>query len=71
MGVRRTWKVLVPIIAPAILSFTYAFMPWMIATTATRNATETMIPRSVKKVRSLLPRIWPNARIRTSRNCIP
>jgi hypothetical protein len=32
-------------------------MPWMIATTAIRNVTETMTPRSVKNERSLLARI--------------
>ena len=38
MGERRTWKALVPIIAPARFSLTYAFIPWITATTTTRNA---------------------------------
>src|SRR6516162_2120813 len=68
IGVRRTWKVLLPIIASAMLSFTYAFIPWITATTAMRNATDTMMPRSVKKLRSLLPLICANASARTSAN---
>ena len=54
MGERRTWKALVPIIAPVRFSLTYAFIPWMTATTATRKPTETMMPRRVKNERSLL-----------------
>ena len=54
IGVRRTWKALVPITAPVMFSLTYEFIPWMIATTTTRKPTETMMPRSVKKERSLL-----------------
>ena len=38
----------------------------MIATTATRKATETMIPRSVKKLRRGLPLICAKAMPRTS-----
>ncbi len=53
MGVRRTWKAFAPTIAPPIRSRTYAFIPWMMATTATRNATETMMPSKVKNERSL------------------
>src|SRR6266516_6225756 len=34
-------------------SRTYAFMPWITATTAIRNATDTMMPSSVKNERSL------------------
>ena len=45
----------------AMFSFTYAFIPWMIATTATRNATLTMMPSSVKNDRSLFARICVNA----------
>ncbi len=54
MGVRRTWNALVPITAPVRFSLTYAFIPWMTATTTTRKPTETMMPRRVKKERSLL-----------------
>ena len=53
-------------IAFARFSRTYAFIPWMIAMTATRNATETMIPSSVKKERSLLARSSPTALVTTS-----
>ena len=66
MGARRTWKALVPIMAPVRFSFTYAFIPWMMATTTTRNATETMMPRRVKKERSLLCQIVWRARRRAS-----
>src|ERR1035437_1326724 len=66
MGERRTWNAFVPITAPAMFSFTYAFMPWMTATTATRNATETMMPTRVKNERSLLARISPNATLSRS-----
>jgi hypothetical protein len=38
----------------------------MIATTATRNVTDTMTPRSVKNDRSLLARIWLRAEVMTS-----
>ena len=34
--------------------------------TATRKATETMMPSSVKNDRSLLERIWPSAVVTTS-----
>src|SRR5437879_2452613 len=34
-------------------SRTYAFIPWITATTATRNPTDTMMPSSVKNDRSL------------------
>jgi hypothetical protein len=70
MGARRTWKAFVPTTAPAMFSFTYAFMPWITATTATRNATDTMMPRSVKNERSLLARISPNATLSRSVNRI-
>src|SRR5262245_39557304 len=53
-----------------MLSFTYAFIPWITATTATRNATLTMTPSSVKNERSLLARIWMIAVARTSPNRI-
>ncbi len=48
--------------APVMFSFTYAFMPWMIATTVMRNPTETMIPRSVKNERSFALRMDCTAR---------
>ena len=66
IGVRLTWNVFAPISALAKFSLTYAFMPEMIATTATRNATETMIPSRVKNDRSLLTRICWRAVVRTS-----
>src|SRR2546423_13193853 len=45
-------------------SRTYAFMPWITATTATRNPTDTMIPSSVKNDRSLwLHAVWRAWRI--------
>src|SRR6185503_4784056 len=66
IGVLRTWKVLAPMRALARFSFTYAFIPEMIATTATRNATDTMIPSSVKNDRSLLTRICWSAVVITS-----
>jgi hypothetical protein len=66
IGVRLTWNVFAPISALARFSFTYAFMPDMIATTATRNATDTMIPSSVKNDRSLLTRICSRAVVITS-----
>ena len=53
-------------IAPATFSCTYAFIPWMIATTATRNVTETMMPSSVKNERSLFARICVSAERMTS-----
>ena len=46
-----------PISASAMFSLTYAFIPWITATTATRNATLTMMPSSVKNERSLFARI--------------
>src|SRR5262245_52861650 len=52
-----------------MFSFTYAFIPWMMAMTATRNATLTMMPSSVKNDRSLLARIWVRAVRMTSENC--
>ena len=58
---RRTWNAFAPTMAPAMFSRTYAFIPWMIATTATRNATDTMMPSSVKNERSLFARICPRA----------
>ena len=67
IGVRRTWNALVPIIAPVRFSFTYAFMPWMTATTTTRNATDTMIPSSVKKERSFADQMESKAMRRDSR----
>src|SRR5205823_13961316 len=49
-------------------SRTYAFMPWITATTATRNPTDTMIPSSVKKERSLwLHAVWSAWRIASER----
>ena len=60
-----------PISASAMFSFTYAFIPWITATTATRNATLTMMPSSVKNERSLFARIWVIAVARTSPNRIP
>src|SRR3989442_4887185 len=43
-------------------------MPWITATTATRNPTDTMIPSSVKKERSLwLPAVWSDWRIASER----
>ncbi len=66
IGVLLTWKVFAPMSALARFSFTYAFMPEMIATTATRNATDTMMPSSVKKERSLLTRICSRAVVITS-----
>src|SRR6266571_7862381 len=53
MGSRRIWNAFTPTIAPAMRSRTYAFIPWMTATTATRKPTDTMIPSSVKNERSL------------------
>jgi hypothetical protein len=54
---------LVPIIAPVRFSFTYAFIPWMTATTTTRKPTETMMPRRVKNERSLAPQMaWSASR---------
>ncbi len=67
MGVRRTWNAFVPITAPAMFSLTYAFMPWMMATTATRNPTDTMIPSRVKNERSLLLRMTWKARRQASK----
>jgi len=52
IGTRRTWKALVPMTAPVMFSLTYAFIPWITATTVTRNPTDTMIPSSVKNDRS-------------------
>ncbi len=71
IGVLRTWNELAPMIAPATFSRTYAFIPWMIATTATRNVTETMTPSRVKNERSLLARIWPRAERMTSEKRTP
>src|SRR5256885_15959509 len=49
-------------------SRTYAFMPWITATTATRNPTDTMIPSSVKNDRSLwLHAVWRAWRIASER----
>src|SRR6266566_5023690 len=43
-------------------------MPWITATTATRNATDTMIPSSVKNERSLwLQAVWSASRIASER----
>ena len=67
IGERRTWNALVPIIAPVRFSLTYAFIPWMTATTTTRKPTETMMPRRVKKDRSLAPQMAWSARRRASR----
>src|SRR5438034_303828 len=53
IGSRRIWNAFTPTIAPARRSRTYAFMPWITATTAIRNATDTMMPSSVKNDRSL------------------
>src|SRR6266705_1443442 len=59
IGSRRIWNALTPTIAPAMRSRTYAFIPWITATTATRNPTDTMIPSSVKNERSLwLHAVW-------------
>src|SRR6476659_3104359 len=66
IGTRRTWNALLPMSEFATFSFTYAFIPWITATTAPRKATDTMIPRSVKKLRSLLARISASAVKRTS-----
>src|SRR5690348_18456202 len=33
IGMRRTWNVFTPTMASATFSFTYAFIPWIIATT--------------------------------------
>src|SRR6266542_856271 len=45
-------------------------MPWITATTATRNATDTMIPSSVKNERSLLLHaVWRAWKI-ASESCI-
>src|SRR5258708_7920734 len=45
-------------------SRTYAFIPWITATTATRNPTDTMIPSRVKNDRSLwLHAVWSAWRI--------
>src|ERR1041384_5836443 len=43
-------------------------MPWMTATTATRNARETMMPSSVKNERSLWLQIVSTARITASKS---
>src|SRR5438132_2938356 len=49
-------------------SRTYAFMPWITATTAMRNPTDTMIPSSVKNERSLwLQAVWSASRIASER----
>src|SRR6266849_4889961 len=49
-------------------SRTYAFMPWITATTATRNPTDTMIPSSVKNERSLwLHAVWRAWRMASER----
>src|SRR5712692_7394610 len=49
-------------------SRTYAFMPWITATTATRNPTDTMIPSSVKNERSLwLQAVWSAWRMASER----
>src|SRR5438034_4913207 len=49
-------------------SRTYAFIPWMTATTATRKPTDTMIPSSVKNERSLwLQAVWSASRIASER----
>src|SRR5258705_4808429 len=67
MGSRRTWNALTPTIAPARRSRTYASIPWITATTATRNATETMMPSRVKNERSRwLETVW-RARMMASR----
>ena len=58
---------LLPIIASAMDSLTYAFMPWITASTATRNATLMMMPMSVNALRSLLARICVRAVRRTSK----
>src|SRR5437764_14435826 len=68
IGSRRIWNAFTPTIAPAMRSRTYAFMPWITATTATRNPTDTMIPSSVKKERSLwLHAVWSAWRIASER----
>src|SRR5712672_2663559 len=47
-------------------------MPWMIATTATRNATETMMPSRVKKDRSLwLHASWSASRTASEKGMTP
>src|SRR5213595_1038208 len=49
-------------------SRTYAFIPWMTATTATRKPTDTMIPSSVKNERSLwLHAVWSAWRMASER----
>src|SRR5205823_5716867 len=49
-------------------SRTYAFIPWMTATTATRKPTDTMIPSSVKNDRSLwLHAVWSAWRMASER----
>src|SRR6266702_8212663 len=49
-------------------SRTYAFMPWITATTATRNPTDTMMPSSVKNERSLwLHAVWSACTIASER----
>jgi hypothetical protein len=53
-------------IASAMFSRTYAFIPWMIATTATRNATETTMPSVVKNDLSAFARSWVSATLMTS-----
>src|SRR2546428_561 len=53
IGSRRIWNAFTPTMAPASRSRTYAFIPWITATTAIRNATDTMMPSSVKNDRSL------------------
>src|SRR5882672_1043066 len=68
IGSRRIWNAFRPTIAPARRSRTYAFMPWITATTATRNPTDTMIPSSVKNERSLwLHAVWSAWRIASER----
>ncbi len=71
MGPRRTWKVLVPIMLAVSVPLTYEFMPWMIATTTIRKATETRMPRRVKNDRSLLVQIAWTARRRASVRGMP
>src|SRR6266568_4880666 len=68
IGSRRIWNAFRPTIAPARRSRTYAFIPWITATTATRNPTDTMIPSSVKNERSLwLHAVWRAWRIASER----
>ena len=77
---RRSFLFLTFVMAPAmtvVLVGGYGFVVWMYqllagpptgSTTATRNATDTMMPSSVKNERSLFARICPRAMARTSVN---